>query len=425
VEIGGSPRKRAQDWALEARNVFPFAGDQRSTGVGRLYGLARADALERVERHVRGTPRSVGQTDVERRRNRVVAGLGGIVASRAMAVEDRYSEVVVDALHAGDGDGLVVEDVLPAGDRAARGLRPAPRKIAPRVVRVEDRGRERRRSRVVAADHVVDAEIEGGWGEIGRATVRLRRIELLRVVVECLGREQTKLEIDDRGALRLAQRLRGLSVTEGGSVRLIREIERQWGEADRRVERRLQASRRRGISKGLSPVPHHGAQELKIGGRQWAAKEGEPIRCTGKAVWIVYSGEYELGPARNRQPDADQAFTEEHAVRRLARCDRGHVCERRIRAVVRAEHRVGPACRVEALLEVRRRDRKVVGGVMAARAGATVAAQALKELVARINRIRGSECFRTTGSVGHEQRRRDLGDMLGIRHLCRARSRKE
>src|SRR5436190_8909099 len=84
VEIGCPGRQRAEDGPLEPPDVFPLAGDQCATGVGRLDRLEwRRVVPKRVQRQVRRATRSVGQPDIERGWDRVIAGARCVVTGRA------------------------------------------------------------------------------------------------------------------------------------------------------------------------------------------------------------------------------------------------------------------------------------------------------------------------------------------------------
>ena len=153
---------------------------------------------QRVERQVGRAPRRRGEADVDRQRApsdcRRWACRGRSCRCRRWRV---IAELVVEPVDAGDGDRLGVEERLAARDCAARavGAVGLAGRAAPAVVEVKTCGVERRRARRrIAAEHVVDAEMEGDGGEDCRAAVALLGGQVAGVVVGGRGGEQRRLE---------------------------------------------------------------------------------------------------------------------------------------------------------------------------------------------------------------------------------------
>ena len=173
---GGEP---TQNRSLELADVCPLAGFHGSTGIGRLDHFAGCDALQRIERHIRGAARCIGQADVQRRLDRMIAGVRRVVARRARPRErighrDAIRKgLVVQTGDAGDHDRFRVEDLLAAGDRAARSTDVAVRlrDVQPRIEDIECT-RVKCRACRVHSDRVVDADVERLSGQRRRSALR-------------------------------------------------------------------------------------------------------------------------------------------------------------------------------------------------------------------------------------------------------------
>ena len=76
MEVGRARGETAKDGSLEASDVLPFSGDQRTARIGRLDDLFGRFVAQSVKGHIRRAPRRVGHPDVERRGDRVVADVG-------------------------------------------------------------------------------------------------------------------------------------------------------------------------------------------------------------------------------------------------------------------------------------------------------------------------------------------------------------
>jgi hypothetical protein len=136
----------------------------------------------------------------------------------------------------------------------------------------------------------------------------------------------------------------------------------------------------------LPPVPHDGAEEAEVGGRQRSAEEGELVIVRivgGVAVRIIDDDKRELrgGGVGHGDAHADETFGQQHAVRLAPRSERRDVGERRIGSVIDPEDRVGAAGRGEARLDAGRAHRHVVVGLMAGDAPPPIDAQVEEERV--------------------------------------------
>ncbi len=341
----------------------------------------------------------------------MVAGVGRVVARGAGAGDGGRAERVVEALHAGDVDGLRVEQRLAAGHRApcdgdaavaAFGVGPARVGNVGLPVRVQRHydGREVGVRAVVAGQRIVDAEVVHLVRQERRAAVRAVGGEAAGVVVAHLRRGEAHLERDDGLALRGRQRRRALGVRDDGGVRLVDEVEVLRREAGGGAGDAVGAG---GVLEGLAAVPHHGAEEADVGGGQRAAEQRQ-LGGGRVAVRIVDARELEVRAGRNRQPDADHAVLEQHAVGLLARGPRGHVGAGRVGAVHQAEDRILAVGGLEALAHAVRRDRPALVGLVARLARAAVAAQAGEERVLAVDAAGGADGERLAAAVAVQLR---------------------
>src|SRR5262249_44481850 len=122
VKVGRAGGEAAEYGALELADVLPLAGEQRAAGVGCFAGLARGLVAEGIQRHVRRADAVVGQADVDRQGDGVVADVGRVMAGGAGAADRAHAEVVVQAADAGDVNADVVEQLGPAGDGRPAGV---------------------------------------------------------------------------------------------------------------------------------------------------------------------------------------------------------------------------------------------------------------------------------------------------------------
>src|SRR5206468_7458775 len=185
-------------------------------------------------------------------------------------------------------------------------------------------------------------------------------------------------------------------MTHGGGVRLVRKVEVHRGKTLACAENAFLGG---GIEESLSAIPHERAQEVEI--RRWqGTAEQRQIARTRVPVRVVYCDQHELGVCRNTDANANQALGQQHAVRGASGFDGRDVGVRRIRTVVGAEYRVGSIACIKPRLEVARRDGPAVARLMAARAGATVAAQALEKWIGEIDRSNRAERCREAARIG-------------------------
>src|SRR5260221_5721073 len=116
MEIRRPRRQRAEDRSLEPADILPLAGDQRASRIGDLDRSERRRRVpERVKRQIGRAARRVGQADVERGRDRMIAGAWRVVTCRARSVQYGDAQVIVEALDTGDPDGLGIEQRLATG----------------------------------------------------------------------------------------------------------------------------------------------------------------------------------------------------------------------------------------------------------------------------------------------------------------------
>ena len=80
VEVRCTGSESAQDRSLEAADVLPLAGDQRASRIGGVDDDARRLVAQLIKRHVGSTPGGIGKSDIERRRNGMVATCSGVSA---------------------------------------------------------------------------------------------------------------------------------------------------------------------------------------------------------------------------------------------------------------------------------------------------------------------------------------------------------
>ena len=149
--------------------------------------------------------RRVGQADVERRADRVVADVRRVVAGGAGADQAGGAERVVEPADASDRDRVRVEQRLAAGH--ARRLPPA---LLPLWFAHARRCRTRESRTPRPAGRHRARSLMPMWNACAtgtRATLRARRCrEAAGVVVIDLRGEQRRLEVDDRLALRCGER---------------------------------------------------------------------------------------------------------------------------------------------------------------------------------------------------------------------------
>jgi hypothetical protein len=218
VEVRGARGQAAQNRPLEPPDVLPLAADQRPAGVGGLHRLAAAPVAQRVQWHVGCPPRGVGQPEVQRRLDRVVAHVRRVMAGGAGAGDARGIQLVVEALDPGDRDRMGVEERLAVRDRLSRRRSLAvigARQCSPGVEDREDPRVERRVGRVLPK-RVVDADEEVLPRQGERAAPGALGLELAGRGIGVLSREQREFEPDDLPGLLIGQVLEGLGVAAGG-----------------------------------------------------------------------------------------------------------------------------------------------------------------------------------------------------------------
>ena len=129
VEIGRARRQATQDWSFQFADIGAISADHGAANIGHLKSLSRqrpGGAPEREDRQPRDVQgrrallSGICDTDVQRRLNRMVAGTGRIMAGAAESGNTRQVEQIIQPIHPGDIDRNAVEDLLTAGDGAAR-----------------------------------------------------------------------------------------------------------------------------------------------------------------------------------------------------------------------------------------------------------------------------------------------------------------
>ena len=141
----------------------------------------------------------VGDANIQRSLHRTIAYIWRVVASATGAGYDILIEGVVEPRHAGDEDGLGIEDRFAARDRlAAEPLIAVAGEAFPGVVDIEDVGIERLVARI-HPQRVVDPDEE--FRELREQDFRASRcpvvVEIVRTDVKALRREDSALEADD------------------------------------------------------------------------------------------------------------------------------------------------------------------------------------------------------------------------------------
>ena len=116
VEIWSAGREAAQDRTFDLADIGPLAGDEGTAGIGRFQRLARGFIDQGIKGQVGGPARSIGQADVERHGDRVVADIGSIVAGGTSPVDQGRLQLVVETGDADDRDWLGIEKYLAAYD---------------------------------------------------------------------------------------------------------------------------------------------------------------------------------------------------------------------------------------------------------------------------------------------------------------------
>src|SRR4029453_14943201 len=187
-----------------------FPRYERSTGVGyRLHRASRPDhlgtvaesyafLLQRVERHVGRTARRIGESDVERRHDGMIARIRRVVAGRAGSLEGwgqggGERAVEVEARDPRDRECPGVEDRLAASDGTARFVDAAAGAVGPTVVNVKNE-RSEGRPRAVVAEIVVDAVVRSVTEDRFGAALGTGHAQVLGVPVPNLRGDERALE---------------------------------------------------------------------------------------------------------------------------------------------------------------------------------------------------------------------------------------
>ena len=222
MEIRRARREPAQNRSFQAADVLAQAADHGLAGVGDRVDRAGQRTLRAGQREHRQSRNvedrrligaGVGNADVERHLDRMVAHVGRVVAGAAKSRNAREVKIVIEARNPGDVDRRVVEHLLAARDRLA---------LATSAVARAGASHGRYRSKI--------CEVNGsaGWilpERIVHADVEIRQLqrqrnrsagaavggEVARLIVEGLGGEYAALECDDLGQLRGGRRRTALA----------------------------------------------------------------------------------------------------------------------------------------------------------------------------------------------------------------------
>src|SRR6266568_6290261 len=109
MEIGSARGQAAKNRPLEPSDVLPLAGDESPARISRLDTDIGRVVLQSVEGQIGSPARGVRQADIQRRRDRMVADIGRVVAGAAEARYRLDDEIVVQSLHTRDGDRSAIE----------------------------------------------------------------------------------------------------------------------------------------------------------------------------------------------------------------------------------------------------------------------------------------------------------------------------
>jgi hypothetical protein len=146
----------------------------------------------------------------------------------------------------------------------------------------------------IGAENVVDAKLEVCVGEIRSAACGAVDIQRAGVSVDNLRGEKSRLKIHDVNLLGFRRRDGRLRVSERGVDCLLHQIFRD-----------IPLGRQR-IYRGLAAIPHHGAEEIQVCGRQWTAIDGDDrptagrVRGDGASVGVDNRAKSNLGNWRRQ-----------------------------------------------------------------------------------------------------------------------------
>jgi hypothetical protein len=128
MEVWRARRQPAPDQPFDFADIGAFAADHGATNIGdlkRLPSQRAGGAPQREYRQSRDMQSrwalhpGVGNTDIERRLDGMVTGVGRIVTRAAEPADTGPVEHVVRSVYAGDIDRSAVEELLAARDGAA------------------------------------------------------------------------------------------------------------------------------------------------------------------------------------------------------------------------------------------------------------------------------------------------------------------
>jgi hypothetical protein len=166
MEIRCTRGKAPKDWSLCLPDVGAFSGYHCAPWIGGpntawWTGCIALNCVNGQPRYVEcRMPWIVGYANIERLGNGMIAGIGGIVASRAGAIHSGQTRKVIQARNARDGNGQCVEQNLSSGHGLSRRrLGPVPSQICPGTLKSKRRRIERSSGRV-QSKWIVDADVK-------------------------------------------------------------------------------------------------------------------------------------------------------------------------------------------------------------------------------------------------------------------------
>ena len=191
-----------------------------------------------------------------------------------------------------------------------------------------------------------------------------------------------------------AQDIDALGVTQSRIVRLSQHVDahRRVGfEGLHAVAVVVAQIRGHRIHRRFAAVPHHGADEARVGGQQRAAIKRQLDRLasgnarvlgrigSGVGIGVQDHPDVEVTIARHRYRNADQALGADQAIGRAALGERADARQGSVGSVVQTEERVETLRGVEQRLDLYRSDGHRRGGLVTSDTAPSVDAEILKE----------------------------------------------
>src|SRR5277367_5945676 len=120
MKVRRTRRQAAQNRTFGFADIHAVAADQCSTRISHVEDLAcqrsrvTFQSEDRQTTYVEGGRERVGDADIQRRLNRMIANVGSVVAGAAKAWNVRYPGDIVETRNVLDSDGACVEELLAA-----------------------------------------------------------------------------------------------------------------------------------------------------------------------------------------------------------------------------------------------------------------------------------------------------------------------